>query len=146
MIWNYDCFPSCYFRQPTWPTSATCNPSTRHPWATAPPHNSTLGLLDHQVWICTVNGPFKKLSIIEGILGCCTCTCCTVSLYPNHTAFSELLSVTCPSPDIADSMADLIDGYCRIVNNSNNSIWSRKGERQTGSGASKILIQIVKST
>ena len=41
---------------------------------------------------------------------------------------SELLSVSCPSNVVAENMADLIDGYCRLVNNSNTSIWNRKGK------------------
>ena len=39
---------------------------------------------------------------------------------------SELLSITCPSLIVAENMADLIDGYCRIINNSKTSIWNRK--------------------
>ena len=41
---------------------------------------------------------------------------------------SELLTITCPSLHVAENMADLVDGYCRLVNNSHTSIWSRKGE------------------
>ena len=34
---------------------------------------------------------------------------------------------------VAENMADLVDGYCRLVNQSPTSIWSRKGEdRRTG--------------
>ena len=40
---------------------------------------------------------------------------------------SELLTITCPSLAVAENMADLVDGYCRLVNNSNTSIWNRKG-------------------
>ncbi len=42
---------------------------------------------------------------------------------------SELLTVTCPSLAMAENMADLIDGYCRVVNDSANSLWTRRGER-----------------
>ena len=41
---------------------------------------------------------------------------------------SELLTITCPSLVVAENMADLIDGYCRLVNDSRTSIWNRKGE------------------
>jgi focal adhesion kinase 1 len=41
---------------------------------------------------------------------------------------SELLSVNCPSLAVAENMADLIDGYCRLVNNSKTSIWNKKGK------------------
>eukprot|EP00096_Caligus_rogercresseyi_P011337 TRINITY_DN4430_c0_g1_i1.p1 TRINITY_DN4430_c0_g1~~TRINITY_DN4430_c0_g1_i1.p1 ORF type:complete len:998 (-),score=345.77 TRINITY_DN4430_c0_g1_i1:144-3137(-) len=39
---------------------------------------------------------------------------------------ADLLSITCPSVQVAENMADLIDGYCRIVNQSKTSIWIRK--------------------
>ena len=41
---------------------------------------------------------------------------------------AELLTITCPSLMVAENMADLVDGYCRLINNSTNSIWNRKGE------------------
>lgn len=40
---------------------------------------------------------------------------------------AELLTVTCPSLTVAENMADLVDGYCRMVNNATHSIWNRKG-------------------
>ena len=40
---------------------------------------------------------------------------------------AELLTITCPSLSVAENMADLVDGYCRLVNNSSTSIWNRKG-------------------
>ena len=40
---------------------------------------------------------------------------------------AELLTVTCPSLREAENIADLVDGYCRQVNNSPTSIWIRKG-------------------
>ena len=44
---------------------------------------------------------------------------------------SELLTVTCPSLSEAENIADLIDGYCRLVNNSPTSIWMRRGKIRT---------------
>ncbi|XP_014476576.1 PREDICTED: focal adhesion kinase 1 isoform X2 [Dinoponera quadriceps] len=38
----------------------------------------------------------------------------------------ETLSITCSSLDQAESLADLIDGYCRLVTGSNTSLWNRK--------------------
>nr|XP_031829304.1 focal adhesion kinase 1 isoform X1 [Nomia melanderi] len=40
---------------------------------------------------------------------------------------AETLSITCSSLDQAESLADLIDGYCRVVTGSNTSLWNRKG-------------------
>jgi len=39
---------------------------------------------------------------------------------------AELLTITCPSLSVAENMADLVDGYCRLVNNSTTTIWNRK--------------------
>ncbi|XP_033226318.1 focal adhesion kinase 1 isoform X1 [Belonocnema kinseyi] len=39
---------------------------------------------------------------------------------------AETLSITCSSLEQAESLADLIDGYCRLVTGSNTSLWNRK--------------------
>lgn len=39
----------------------------------------------------------------------------------------EILFITCPSLEIAESLADLIDGYYRLHFGSDSSIWNRKG-------------------
>ncbi|XP_046677236.1 focal adhesion kinase 1 isoform X3 [Homalodisca vitripennis] len=39
---------------------------------------------------------------------------------------AETLTITCPTLAEAESLADLIDGYCRLINNNNTSLWSRK--------------------
>ncbi|KAJ8925398.1 hypothetical protein NQ315_009230 [Exocentrus adspersus] len=38
----------------------------------------------------------------------------------------EVLFFTCPNLDVAESLADLIDGYCRLHSGSQASIWNRK--------------------
>ncbi|GJQ76496.1 hypothetical protein Trydic_g2203 [Trypoxylus dichotomus] len=38
----------------------------------------------------------------------------------------EILFITCPNLDVAESLADLIDGYCRLNSGSLTSIWNRK--------------------
>jgi len=50
---------------------------------------------------------------------------------------AETLSITCSSLDQAESLADLIDGYCRLVTSSNTSLWNRKGKNKS------IIITIV---
>lgn len=40
----------------------------------------------------------------------------------------EILFITCPNVGVAESLADLIDGYCRLHSGTHNSIWNRKGE------------------
>ncbi|KAE8748455.1 Focal adhesion kinase 1 variant 1 [Frankliniella occidentalis] len=39
---------------------------------------------------------------------------------------SESLTVTCASMEAAESLADLIDGYCRLSAGTNTSLWNRK--------------------
>ena len=41
---------------------------------------------------------------------------------------SDPLYITCDSLSDAEDVADLIDGYCRLVNSGNNSCWNRKGK------------------
>nr|XP_053652812.1 uncharacterized protein LOC128702557 isoform X4 [Cherax quadricarinatus] len=50
---------------------------------------------------------------------------------------AEALSVTCPSIASAESLADLIDGYCRLVNNTRTSLWNTKEVSGSGSGSSR---------
>lgn len=38
----------------------------------------------------------------------------------------EILFITCANLDVAESLADLIDGYCRLNSGSLTSIWNRK--------------------
>lgn len=40
----------------------------------------------------------------------------------------ELLFITCPSLEVAESIANLIDGYYKLYTGSDMSIWNRKGE------------------
>ena len=60
-------------------------------------------------------------------LGFASTTNSKASLQLRVAGSSELLTITCPSLDVAESMADLIDGYCRLVNRATTSIWHRKG-------------------
>ena len=57
---------------------------------------------------------------------------------------SELLTITCPSLDVAESMADLIDGYCRLVNRATTSIWHRKGMYEKNENPMKTNIFTIK--
>lgn len=39
---------------------------------------------------------------------------------------AETLRITCPSEEDMESLAELIDGYCRLVTDGNSSLWNRK--------------------
>lgn len=40
----------------------------------------------------------------------------------------DTLSITCDSLEKTESLADLIDGYCRVMCNTQTSLWNRKGK------------------
>lgn len=52
---------------------------------------------------------------------------------------AEALTVTCPSIAAAESLADLIDGYCRLVNNTRTSLWNTKGRKDGESMGSSVF-------
>ncbi|XP_045114193.1 focal adhesion kinase 1-like isoform X4 [Portunus trituberculatus] len=48
---------------------------------------------------------------------------------------TEALTITCPSIGAAESLADIVDGYCRLANQSNVSLWTVWGSgRRSGGG------------
>lgn len=49
----------------------------------------------------------------------------------------EVLFFTCPSVDVAESLADLIDGYCRLHSGSEASIWNKKDSAQVKNRSGK---------
>ncbi|XP_054707626.1 focal adhesion kinase 1-like [Uloborus diversus] len=54
---------------------------------------------------------------------------CKAILQLKIAGASEMLSISCPTLAIAESMADLIDGYCRLVHKTQTSFWNKKNER-----------------
>ena len=40
----------------------------------------------------------------------------------------EPLIMTCSSIETAESIADLVDRYCRLFNGTNLSLWNKRGE------------------
>ncbi|XP_045505347.1 focal adhesion kinase 1 isoform X3 [Colias croceus] len=50
---------------------------------------------------------------------------------------SETLTITCSSVDAAESLADLVDGYCRLVTDSQTSLWNRTTEMSSSSSEGK---------
>lgn len=49
------------------------------------------------------------------------------------TGKAEALCICCADTAAAENIASLIDGYCRLVNQSNASIWNTKGTQGAGS-------------
>lgn len=50
---------------------------------------------------------------------------------------SETLTITCSSVEAAESLADLVDGYCRLVTDSQTSLWNRQTEMSSSSSEGK---------
>lgn len=42
---------------------------------------------------------------------------------------AEPFLITCNSVEMAESIADLIDRYCQLVNGTTVSLWSKRGKR-----------------
>lgn len=40
----------------------------------------------------------------------------------------DTLVISCPTLEIVESLADLVDGYCRLTSGSSTSLWNRKGK------------------
>lgn len=55
----------------------------------------------------------------------CTCSEIKTLLRIKVKGNSDDLAITCNGVKAAESIADLVDGYCRIVNNSNLTFWER---------------------
>lgn len=55
----------------------------------------------------------------------CNCHDIKTQLKIKVTGNAEDLAITCNGVKTAESIADLVDGYCRIVNNSDLSLWDR---------------------
>lgn len=55
----------------------------------------------------------------------CNCHDIKTQLKIKVSGNTEDLAITCNGVKTADSIADLVDGYCRIVNNSEASLWDR---------------------
>ncbi|XP_049879797.1 focal adhesion kinase 1 isoform X3 [Pectinophora gossypiella] len=50
---------------------------------------------------------------------------------------TETLTITCSSVEAAESLADLVDGYCRLVTDSQTSLWNRQTEMSSSSSEGK---------
>lgn len=46
---------------------------------------------------------------------------------------TEALTIICSTLDDAEDMANLIDGYCRLVHNVSTTLWTKRCESHIGS-------------
>ncbi|XP_045761959.1 focal adhesion kinase 1 isoform X5 [Maniola jurtina] len=54
-----------------------------------------------------------------------TSSCGKAALQLRVKGATETLTITCSSVEAAESLADLVDGYCRLVTDSQTSLWNR---------------------
>ena len=71
---------------------------------------------------------FDQVQSIQTLLSSCENSVRRAAVQLRVAGRPEPLTLTCGCLREADNMADLVDGYCRLVNNSSSSLWTRKGE------------------
>lgn len=69
----------------------------------------------------------------------CTCNEIKTLLKIKATGNADDLTITCNGIKTAESIADLVDGYCRIVNNTESSLWERSTGRTPSGSATNSL-------
>ncbi|XP_026332710.1 focal adhesion kinase 1 isoform X4 [Hyposmocoma kahamanoa] len=66
-----------------------------------------------------------------------TGSCGKAALQLRVKGATETLTITCSSVEAAESLADLVDGYCRLVTDSQTSLWNRMTEMSSSSSEGK---------
>ncbi|XP_045761953.1 focal adhesion kinase 1 isoform X2 [Maniola jurtina] len=66
-----------------------------------------------------------------------TSSCGKAALQLRVKGATETLTITCSSVEAAESLADLVDGYCRLVTDSQTSLWNRTTEMSSSSSEGK---------
>ncbi|XP_061380545.1 focal adhesion kinase 1 isoform X2 [Danaus plexippus] len=66
-----------------------------------------------------------------------TSSCGKAALQLRVKGAAETLTITCSSVEAAESLADLVDGYCRLVTDSQTSLWNRTTEVSSSSSEGK---------
>ncbi len=80
----------------------------------------------HSLFQATKAADFSSVKSIQTLLSDCEAHRKAV-LQLRISGASEPLTITCPCLEEAESMSDLIDGYCRLLSPSHTSLWTRKG-------------------
>lgn len=69
---------------------------------------------------------FDKIQAIQTLVSDCD-THKKAVLQLRVAGAQETLVITCPTVELAENLADLVDGYCRLTTGSSTSLWNRKG-------------------
>lgn len=84
-----------------------------------------ISYMTHRATSPTRMAEFDRIQAIQTLVSDCeTHRKAVVQLRVAGT--TETLTITCPSLEVAESLADLIDGYCRLATQSTTSLWNRK--------------------
>ncbi|CAG2060896.1 unnamed protein product [Timema podura] len=85
-----------------------------------------ISYMTHRATSPTRMAEFDRIQAIQTLVSDCD-SHRKASVQLRVAGTSETLTITCPTLDVAESLADLIDGYCRLATNSTTSLWNRKG-------------------
>ncbi|KAG7300921.1 hypothetical protein JYU34_015270, partial [Plutella xylostella] len=88
---------------------------------------------------------FSDIEAVQTLKSSCTQTsqtqsgssCGKAALQLRVKGATETLTITCSSVEAAESLADLVDGYCRLVTDSQTSLWNRQTEMSSSSSEGK---------
>uniref|UniRef100_A0A182WDM7 Focal adhesion kinase 1 n=1 Tax=Anopheles minimus TaxID=112268 RepID=A0A182WDM7_9DIPT len=78
----------------------------------------------------------KKGSSTSSTGSQCACGDIKTQLRIRVSGNSEDLAITCDGIKTSESIADLVDGYCRLFNNNDNSLWDRTVVSKVGAAGS----------
>uniref|UniRef100_A0A182MV34 Focal adhesion kinase 1 n=1 Tax=Anopheles culicifacies TaxID=139723 RepID=A0A182MV34_9DIPT len=78
----------------------------------------------------------KKSSSTSSTGSQCACGDIKTQLRIRVSGNSEDLAITCDGIKTSESIADLVDGYCRLFNNNENSLWDRTVASKVGAAGS----------
>ncbi|XP_039298028.1 focal adhesion kinase 1 [Nilaparvata lugens] len=79
----------------------------------------------HKATVSTTMSEFSAVESLQTLVMDCA-KHCKVMLKLHVSGETEPITITCTSHAQAESLADLIDGYCRLVNQTDVSLWSRE--------------------
>lgn len=85
-----------------------------------------LGISTVAQGIPTKIADFDQIQAIQTLIGDCD-KHIKATLKVRVAGAQEILYISCSNIDVAESLADLIDGYCRLYSRCQSSIWSKKG-------------------
>ncbi|XP_075215474.1 protein tyrosine kinase 2 Fak isoform X5 [Lycorma delicatula] len=100
-----------------------------------------ISYMTHRATVSTKMAEFSSVQSLQTLVSDCS-THTKAMLQLKVSGAAETLTITCPTLPQAESLADLIDGYCRLTNNTDTSLWTREEtpkHRNITDGSNTIL-------